>query len=127
MNKLKTFDSSYFIGKDHFEEDGMQNYLVFEPINKYFKVITNTDYVSSWKSKGLSAETIKPLTTSDNSLTPVVSYYGAKTIYWKLLKTIKNFIHSWKSINSIYLFYFILLLFCKLLTNDCSHDHTNSL
>ena len=126
MNKLKTFDSSYFIGKDHFEEDGMQNYLVFEPINKYFKVITNTDYVSSWKSKGLSAETIKPLTTSDNSLTPVVSYYGAKTIYWKLLKTIKNFIHSWKSINSIYLFYFILL-FCKLSTNNCSHDHTNSL
>ena len=29
--------------------------------------------------------------------------------------------------NSIYLFYFILLLFCKLSTNKCSHDHTNSL
>ena len=51
LNKLKTFDSSYFIGKSHFEEDGTQNYLVFQPINKYFKVITNTDYVSSWKSK----------------------------------------------------------------------------
>ena len=70
LNKLKTFDSSYFIGKSHFEEDGTQNYLVFQPINKYFKVITNTDYVSSWKSKGLSAETIKPPTTSDNSLRP---------------------------------------------------------
>ena len=77
--KLKTFDSSYFIGKSHFEEDGTQNYLVFQPINKYFKVITNTDYVSSWKSKGLSAETIKPPSTSDNSLTPGVSYYGTKT------------------------------------------------
>ena len=43
LNKLKTFDSSYFIGKSHFEEDGTQNYLVFQPINKYFKVITNTD------------------------------------------------------------------------------------
>ena len=43
LNKLKTFDSSYFIGKGHFEEDGTQNYLVFQPINKYFKVITNTD------------------------------------------------------------------------------------
>ena len=75
MKKLKTFDSSYFIGKSHFEEDGTQNYLVFQPINKYFKVITNTDYVSSWKSKGLSAETIKPPTTSDNSLTPAISYY----------------------------------------------------
>ena len=79
LKKLKTFDSSYFIGKSHFEEDGAQNYLVFQPLNKYFKVITNTDYVSSWKSKGLSAESIKPPTTSDNSLNPALNYYGTKT------------------------------------------------
>ena len=79
LNKLKTFDSSYFIGKSHFEEDVRQNYLVFQPINKYFKVINNTDYVSSWKSKGLSPESIKPPTTSDNSLTPALNYYGTKT------------------------------------------------
>ena len=42
-------------------------------------MIASTDYVSSWKSKGLSAETIKPPTTSDNSLTPALSYYGTKT------------------------------------------------
>ena len=42
-------------------------------------MITNTDYVSSSKSKGLSAESIKTLTTSDNSLTPALSYYGTKT------------------------------------------------
>ena len=29
FNKLKTFDWSYFIGKNYFEEDGVQNYLVF--------------------------------------------------------------------------------------------------
>ena len=79
LNKLKTFDSSYFTGKSHFDKDGTQNYSVFQPRKKYFKVITNTDYVSSWKSKGLSAESIKPPTTSDNSLTPIVSYYGTKT------------------------------------------------
>ena len=45
LKKLKTFDSSYFIGKSHFEEDSTQNYLVFQPINTYFKVISNTDYV----------------------------------------------------------------------------------
>ena len=78
MKKLKTFDSSYFIGESHFEEDCAQNYLVFQPLNKYFKVIANTDCASSWKSKGLSAETIKPPATSDNSLTPAVSYYGTK-------------------------------------------------
>ena len=79
LKKLRTFDWSYFRGKSHFEEDGTQNYLVFQPINRYFKVIANTDYVSSWKSKGLSAESIKPPTTSDNSLTPALSYYGTKT------------------------------------------------
>ena len=79
LKKLKTFDSDCFIGKSHFEEDGTQNYLVFQPINKYFKVIANTDYVSSWKFKGLSAKIIKPPVTSGESLTPVVSYYGTKT------------------------------------------------
>ena len=29
LKKSKTSDSSYFIGKSHFEEDGTQNYLVF--------------------------------------------------------------------------------------------------
>ena len=57
----------------------MQNYLVFQPLNKYFKVIASTNYVSSWKSKGLSAESIKLPTTSDNSLTPILNCYGTKT------------------------------------------------
>ena len=79
MNKLKNFDSSYFIGKSHFGEDCTQNYLVFQPMDRYFKVITNTDYISSWKSQGLSAEIIKPPTTSDNSLNPELNYCGTKT------------------------------------------------
>ena len=33
LNKLKTFDSSYFIGKSSFGEDGVHNYLVFQPVN----------------------------------------------------------------------------------------------
>ena len=41
-------------------------------------MIVSTDYVSSWKFKGLSAEAIKPPATSDNSLTPALSYYGTK-------------------------------------------------
>ena len=79
LSKLKNFDSGYFIGKSHFEEDDTHNYLVFQPVYRYFKMITNTDYISSWKSKGLYAESIKPPTTSDNSLTPALSYYGTKT------------------------------------------------
>ena len=40
---------------------------------KYFKKIGNTDYISMWKSKGLSDEVIKPPATSDNSLAPALS------------------------------------------------------
>ena len=29
LKKLKRFDSSYFVGKSYFEEDGEPNYLVF--------------------------------------------------------------------------------------------------
>ena len=62
LKKWKTFDSSYLIGKSHFEGDG-----------------TSATEQISWKSKGLSAETIKPPTRSDNSLNPELSYYGNKT------------------------------------------------
>ena len=39
LKNLKTFYSSYFRGKSHFEEDGSQNYLVFQPMYIYFKMI----------------------------------------------------------------------------------------
>ena len=54
-------------------------FSISQPINRNVKVIASTDYVSSWKSNGLSAETIAPPTTSDNSLTPALNYYGTKT------------------------------------------------
>ena len=46
---------------------------------KYFKKISNTDYISAWKAKGLSDESIKPPSTSYNSLTLSLSYIGTKT------------------------------------------------
>ena len=41
LKKLKKFDSSYFIDKSNFEEDGTENYLVFQPISRYFKLIAD--------------------------------------------------------------------------------------
>ena len=32
LKKLETFDSIYFRGKSHFEDDGTQNYLKFQPM-----------------------------------------------------------------------------------------------
>ena len=50
LKKLQKFDSSYFRGKNFLEG----NYLVFKPMNKYFKEISNTKSISSWQSKGFS-------------------------------------------------------------------------
>ena len=48
---------------------------------KYFKVFSITQYVefvSEWKSKGLSNESIKEISTSDNSLNLTLSYYDTR-------------------------------------------------
>ena len=81
LNKLKTFDSSYYSSKRYFEEDGKPNYLIFQLLNKYFKVSdSNSHCVLSWTSKGLSNESIKPPTAPNNKLTPELYYQGTKTI-----------------------------------------------
>ena len=63
---------SYFQGKKYFDEDGTQNYLVFIPISRYFKLrsikINVIDYALSWQSKGLVSESIKAVSTSHASI-----------------------------------------------------------
>ena len=53
------------MGKSHFDEDGTQNYFVFQPLFRYFKLNVENATISSWKSKGLSAETIDQPSTSN--------------------------------------------------------------
>ena len=76
LKKLKTFDLGYFIGKSQFDENGAQDYLVFQPILEYFTL--NSNWIIKWKSKGLSNESLEVVSTSDNTLTPSVNYYGDK-------------------------------------------------
>ena len=64
------FYSINFIGKSHFEEDSRQHYLVFQPLIRYFELNASTGRISSWKSKGLSDETIEPPSTSNISISP---------------------------------------------------------
>ena len=42
------------------------------------KIIANTKFISSWKSKGLSNETITHYATADNSLTQFIDRYDAR-------------------------------------------------
>ena len=77
-------------------------------MRKYFKlnsIVGVTDYVLSWQSKGLSNETIKPSTTSNNSLNPRLSYYGTKVRaqFTKSCLKQSNYIFTHKKIVNIYI------------------------
>ena len=81
LKNLQKFDAAYFRGKSHFEEDGTQNYLVFQPIYRYFRRIAgvgsgNDIYI--WKSIGSSDDRLNSNTASNYKITPELSYYGTK-------------------------------------------------
>ena len=80
LRKLKTFNSSYFKGKSHLEEDGTQNYLVFQRVYKCFEDVDVTKtlinfYANSWISKGLSNETMSSVTGFER---PFLEYKNAR-------------------------------------------------
>ena len=54
LKNLKTFDLSYFKGKNYFEgNDVAQSTLVFQTMQRHFN-LPNISQISNWKSKGLS-------------------------------------------------------------------------
>ena len=82
LKKLQEFDAAYFRGKRHFEEDGTQNYLVFQTMHRYFKRIAGVgsgNYICFCKSKGLPDESFDSVTASNYKITPKLSFYGTKT------------------------------------------------
>ena len=38
----------------------------------------NSNWISKWKSKGLSNESLEVVSTPNNTLTPSINYYGDK-------------------------------------------------
>ena len=105
LKKLKTFDLSYFIGKSHFDEDGAQNYLVFQSVLKYFTL--NSNWIIKWKSKGLSNENLEVISTSNSTSTPSINYYGEK-VRLKFTGSIlqqKIVTYSHKKVVNIYVVY----------------------
>ena len=83
LKKLKIFDSICFRGENHFEEDGIEDDLVFQPIQIYFKRtagVGNGNCIYYWKSKGLSDKRINFIKTSDYGITPYLSYYDANKL-----------------------------------------------
>ena len=82
MKEQNAVDWVYIIWKIPFGEDGIQNYLVFQPMPRYFKTIPrlgNGSYIYYWKSKGLCDEIINFIKTPNHSITPTFSCYGTDT------------------------------------------------
>ena len=109
------FYSSYFRAKSYFEDDGTQNYVVFQPMYRCFKKIGNIDHISAWKFKELSDGSIKHPSTSNNSLARALSYIGVRTrvkFDGSCLKQDKiTFTHG--NIVNIYIVYEIYLWDCR--------------
>ena len=110
LKKLKAFDSSCFIGKSRFEVVGAQNYLVFQPMYRYFKAVAgvgNGSYIYYWQFKGLSDERRNSVTASNYKVTPNLNYYGTETrveFYGSCLKQDKGIFNHGKVVN-IYFVY----------------------
>ena len=47
-------------------------------MHKYFKTINSVDNISEWKPKGLSNESTKTSSTSNNYLNPILDYVYTK-------------------------------------------------
>ena len=70
INKCSILSNSKY-----FSLDGSQNYLVFQQLSSYFT--SKNVEIGSWQSKGMSEESIKPLSTKDISFDPEIIYkYG---------------------------------------------------
>ena len=88
----------------------LKNYLVFQPVCKYFKITPTTNTILSWKSKGLSDETIKP-PRPYTVLAQELSYVGNKTrVKFKgSCLTQNKIIFYHKKIVNIYIVYELIL------------------
>ena len=73
---------SYFHGKNYFDEDGTQNYYIFQPISKYLKVayVNDVNYILSWKSRTLNDIKIESIKTNNYLLNPRMDIYDTSKI-----------------------------------------------
>ena len=92
MKKLKTFDLSYFRGKNHFEEDGTRNWFLFQRMGRYLEIAyaNNNNYILSWQSKGLSNLEIDSIKTNNYLLNPRIDYYDMSKIRIKFNESFLN-------------------------------------
>ena len=76
--ELKAEEDKIVKKKSHFDDEGMKNYLVFQPVLRYFKRLGNINNTSALKPKGLSDESIKSPVASNDSLALALYHINTK-------------------------------------------------
>ena len=88
---LSKNELSYFRGKNYFDEDGTQNYFIFQPVGRYLATAytNNINYILSWQSRGLSNLKIDSIKTN-YLLNPRVDHYDISKIRIKFGGSLLN-------------------------------------
>ena len=85
-----------------------QNYLVFIPAIKYIKYVYGTTQIYSWKSNGMSEESIENITKSDSNFAPTfVDHHLLWDMSFNGYLSIKNNISIPKKVVNLYLSYIL--------------------
>ena len=97
FNDAKCFSSGIF-----------QNYLAFIPAMKYIKYFYGTTQIYSWKSNGMSEESIKNITKSDSNFAPTFAdHHSLPDINFNGHCLIKNNISIPKKVINLEIYIFL--------------------
>ena len=66
----------YFLAESHFDDDRTQNYLVFQPVFRYFTMPNGNNRVLTWKCKGLSEERIRYPAVSNKLIVFLLKWFS---------------------------------------------------
>ena len=93
-------------GEKYFSSRIFQNYLVFILVIKCIKYFHGTTQIYSWKSNGMSEESIENITKSDSNFAPnFVDHHSLRDINFNGHCLIKNNISILKKVVNIYISY----------------------
>ena len=93
-------------GAKYFSSGIFQNYLVFIPAIKHIKYFHGTTQIYSWKSNGMSEESIENITKSDSNFAPnFVDHHSLPDINFNGHCLIKNNISIPKKVINLYISY----------------------
>ena len=93
-------------GEKYFSSRIFQNYLVFILAIKCIKYFHGTTQIYSWKSNGMSEESIENITKSDSNFAPnFVDHHSLPDINFNGHCLIKNNISILKKVVNIYISY----------------------